>query len=236
MSGSLSKLDANQVLRAVYDDASSRLKVDAEITAQIGNVDVALDASSGDNIYISDETGANTLAVNPSGSINVNVEDININHSNDSIRVGDGTNLATTTFTSGKTGLDVNLINANLNTNSKQVPTGPTALVYGTLSSVNPGDNQIVVSHTIPSGIQIFYLQKIYLSGNQNSTYTIYLNGNTLIRTRMAHTQFSDTKDLNTSTAFGLKLIAGDNVVVKAENNGTTVGTFDVTLQLTELE
>lgn len=69
MSTPISKQDANQVLRLAFDDATGRLKTDAEVTATIGTVDVAIDAAGGDNISISD--GTNTLSVNPDGSINV---------------------------------------------------------------------------------------------------------------------------------------------------------------------
>lgn len=66
-----SKLDANQVLRESFDDATRRLRVDAEITAEIGELDVAIDAAGGDNIAITDPTGTNYLLPNSDGSINV---------------------------------------------------------------------------------------------------------------------------------------------------------------------
>lgn len=63
------KLDANQVLKRAYDEVKNRLRVDAEVTATIGTVDVAIDAAGGDNIAISD--GVDTLVINPNGSINI---------------------------------------------------------------------------------------------------------------------------------------------------------------------
>lgn len=66
-----SKQDANQVIRLAFDDATQRLRTDAIVTATIGSVDVIIDAAGGDNIAISD--GVDTMAVNPDGSINVNV-------------------------------------------------------------------------------------------------------------------------------------------------------------------
>lgn len=100
------KLDADQVLRRAYDEGSNRLRVDAEISASIG--DVILSAATS-NIAISD--GTDTLLINPDGSLNVNVL---LNHADDSVRLGDGTNLFTGTVNGPKTGLDVNLINTNL--------------------------------------------------------------------------------------------------------------------------
>lgn len=64
-----SKLNADLVLRRAFDVASGKLKVDAEVTATIGNVDVVIDAASGDNIAISD--GTDVMAVNADGSINI---------------------------------------------------------------------------------------------------------------------------------------------------------------------
>lgn len=55
------KLDANQVLKRAFDDSNDRIKVDAEITATLGTVEVV------------------------------------INHTNDSIRLGDGTDLTNVT-------------------------------------------------------------------------------------------------------------------------------------------
>jgi hypothetical protein len=83
------KLDASQVIRRAYDEPNNRLRVDAQVSATIGTVDVVIDAASGDNIKISD--GVNTLIVNPDGSINVMTE---LSHINDSVSIGDGINLA----------------------------------------------------------------------------------------------------------------------------------------------
>lgn len=71
-----SQLDQQQILQRVMDEANDRLRVDAEVTATIGVVDV------------------------------------NIDHINDSIRIGDGSNLVTTTTSGPKVGLDVNIISS----------------------------------------------------------------------------------------------------------------------------
>lgn len=84
------KLDANQVIKQAYDEPNKRIRVDAVVTASIGevkiidsdnnelqinpdgsiNTNVVIDASS-DNIAISD--GTNTLVINPDGSINAGI-------------------------------------------------------------------------------------------------------------------------------------------------------------------
>lgn len=66
----LSPKDADQVLRAVMDDSNNRLRVDAEITAVV--TDLEIRASSGDNIAITNQDGINTLRVETDGSVNTN--------------------------------------------------------------------------------------------------------------------------------------------------------------------
>jgi len=62
------KLDANQVLKRAFDDANDRIKVEAEVSATIGTVEVVIDHAN-DSIKIGD--GTDLLAVNTNGSINV---------------------------------------------------------------------------------------------------------------------------------------------------------------------
>lgn len=69
------KLDSNQVIKSVFDEANNRLRTDATINGDIV------------------------------------IGDIEISQVDDSIRIGDGTNLITATQDAGKTGLDVNIIN-----------------------------------------------------------------------------------------------------------------------------
>lgn len=87
------KLDSDQVIRRVYDEPNNKLRVDAEVTAVIGVVDVIIDAASGDNIAIADATGTNYLNINPDGSINANIGNISLDAADDSVAIGDGTDL-----------------------------------------------------------------------------------------------------------------------------------------------
>jgi len=90
------KLDADQVLRRAYDETENRLRVDAEITATIGDIDVHITAASGDNISIVNADGTDPLVINPDGSINV-VTDTELDQADDSVAIGDGTTLVTVT-------------------------------------------------------------------------------------------------------------------------------------------
>lgn len=66
-------LDQNQILQRSFEESEDRLRVAAEVTATLGTVECVIDASSGDNIAIANQNGSNFLAVNPDGSLNVNV-------------------------------------------------------------------------------------------------------------------------------------------------------------------
>lgn len=97
----VSKLDQEQIIKSAFDEANQRLRVDATLTASIGDVSIVdantgdpmtvnpdgsintnvtgslqieVSAADGDNIAISD--GTNTLVVNPDGSINVDTANL----------------------------------------------------------------------------------------------------------------------------------------------------------------
>lgn len=115
-----SQLDGNQVLQGAFDDATGKLRVDATVSAVIGDVKITdndgddlqinpdgslnvsltgstaieIDAADGDNIAISD--GTNTASVNPDGSLNATVTatdlDIrNLSFANDKVDVSGST-------------------------------------------------------------------------------------------------------------------------------------------------
>ena len=83
-------LSADQTIVRAYDETNNRHRVDAQVTAVIGAVDVVIDAASGDNIAIRDSDG-NELGINANGSINVIVQDIVLDYTNDSVTVYQGT-------------------------------------------------------------------------------------------------------------------------------------------------
>lgn len=64
-------LDANNVIKKVYDPSTESLKTTAVASFVGGEVDINISAADGDNIAISD--GTNSVVVNPDGSLNVNV-------------------------------------------------------------------------------------------------------------------------------------------------------------------
>lgn len=95
-----STLDANQVLQFAFDEESGKLRTDASFS---GGLTINLDPST-DGMYIGDPDTGNTLEVNPDGSINTNVA---IDHVNDSVRLGNGTDFITSTTVGPAKTLDV---------------------------------------------------------------------------------------------------------------------------------
>jgi hypothetical protein len=64
-------LDAAQVVKRAYDEPNNRFRVDAQVSAVIGTVDVIINAAT-DNIAIADASTGYKLTVNSDGTINVN--------------------------------------------------------------------------------------------------------------------------------------------------------------------
>lgn len=99
-------LDANQVIQSVYDPTENRLRVDTEVVTTVsGEAEVSIDAAD-DSIKIGNGTG-DFLAVNPDGSINVNVltfQGIYRSTFNEisSVSSGSLTNIVTYTVPAGK--------------------------------------------------------------------------------------------------------------------------------------
>jgi hypothetical protein len=64
------KLDQNHITQRVFDENTDRLRVDAEVTASIGEVIIEAEDS---NIAIKDPSNGNVLHINADGSIDSNV-------------------------------------------------------------------------------------------------------------------------------------------------------------------
>ena len=65
-----SRLDANQVLQGAFDEATGRLRTDAEATIVNADIDITLTAED-DTVSIGDFSSGAKLKINPNGSINI---------------------------------------------------------------------------------------------------------------------------------------------------------------------
>lgn len=216
------KLDANQVLIRSYDEPNNRLRVDASVTAVMGAVDVIIDAASGDNIKISD--GHDTLLVNSDGSINVVVEAITISAATDSIRLGDGTNLTTTTTVGSKVGLDVNVITSSVNN---------TLYLFNQINAVSAGVLTTIITYTVPITAMSMRLQRINCSGDNVSKYLIYINGVIIDITRTYFgSELNTSFDYTDASNVGRALIIGDKVEVKVIHQRPSLSDYNAKIQI----
>lgn len=132
-------LDYSQVIQQVFDEATDRLRVDAVVTASIGEVKI----TDGTNDATITQVGAKYgLDVNVLNDIYVD-----ISHTDDSIRLGDGTNLITSTAVGPKQGLDVNIINA-LNVDIDGTTSTPDSIItVGSIDGTTTGLKYLFVNN-----------------------------------------------------------------------------------------
>jgi len=168
------KLDANQVLKQSFDESQDRLRVDATVSASVGDVmikdqdgdflnvnpdgsintnivspiTVQIDAAGGDNIAISD--GTNTANVNPDGSLDVNiVNPVNVELSaadgDSSLSVGTEDGTVSGTQHVLKVGPDL-----NLRVKDEEANTTLTSIDNNLIKSDT--DNVIITASVLPTG------------------------------------------------------------------------------------
>ncbi len=133
-----------------------------------------------------------------------------------------GLNSLRTTLTGGGAGIS-----------TTQQPFGETLLFYGNSLNLALGSSDNVIQYVVPTGPTVF-MQKIYFSGTQVGTAIVYKNGVELLKVRLSPAVFTQVIDFATGSAFGVKLITGDEINVEAINNGNNIADFDVSLQLME--
>lgn len=183
------ELDSTQVLRHVFDETQDRLRVDAAVSMDAGQLDVVIDQAD------------------------------------DSIRIGDGTNLVTTTQDSGKVALDVNIISSDI-LNAKLTPNGTTISTYNEITSVSSSSLTVITTYTVPS-IGSFYLVRTEYSGNNIATYYLTINDVVIDK---KNTYFSGnldtTTDFNATLSLGLEVYAGDIIQTKVIHSRPNPGDF----------
>lgn len=150
MSGPYTKLDMEQVIKRSFDEPNDRLRVDAEVTATIGSVDVIIDAASGDNIKISD--GVHDLKINPDGSIDANT---NVRASTGDSVIAVGTEDGTESGTQHALKVDSN---KDLHTTDTQV-----------LAKLNTGVNTLIGNTFVKVAYDEFNVLSKDLDGNLTS-------------------------------------------------------------------
>lgn len=186
-----------------------------------------------------------------------------ITHTDDSIRLGDGTKLTTATSLAGKVGLDVNVINevdirdlnastdnvaisdgvdqleilpdGSINVNALPSSNATSVNKYGEVSSVASGIETTMITHIAVGGRKT-YLQRVDSSGENIADYKVKVNGVTIDRRR---TNFGD--NLNAEFIFegylnpGLEIAVGAVVTVTVIHSRGSSADFNGKIQLLEV-
>lgn len=109
---------------------------------------------------------------------------------------------------------------------------GNTVNTYNEVSSVSSGVLTPVSSYTVPGG-KTATVERIYISSDTVSEFSIFVNTVQVDIKRLYWSQFDGTLDY-VSSGIGFKLLSGDVITVKAIHNRPDVATFDSRIQVVE--
>lgn len=109
-------------------------------------------------------------------------------------------------------------------------PSGQTDLQYGETLGLLTSASYNVINYTVSGNDE--YVQKIYFSGTQVGTAVVYKNSIALLKIRLSPATYTQVLDLATGSAFGLRLVSGDNIKVEVINNSNNPADFNITMQL----
>lgn len=147
--------------------------------------------------------------------------EVSINHTEDSIRLGDGTNFLTSTTFGGKTALDVNIIDS---------PEGSSVNDFNDVTSVATSVLTTINTYTVPVGTTGIFKQ-VAVSGTNIAKYEVLLNGSVIDR---AYTYFG--APLSVEFKFNdTTLAAGDIILVRVIHNRPNTGDFNARIQVQEV-
>lgn len=135
----------------------------------------------------------------------------------------------TATETSGKVGLDVNVLNPS------GVSSGTAVNTYNQVTGVVNSVETTITSYTVPAATTS-YLQIVEVSGTNIADYKVKLNGSTISR---KYTNFgSDLSEnftfSNSSGLSGLILGTGDTISVTVIHNRAALGDFNSNILVVE--
>lgn len=187
-----------------------------------------------------------------------------INHTDDSIRLGDGTNFITSTTIGPKNGYDIYVINEDLDIRDLDASQDSVAIKdsdgdqlgintdgstntrininpnlsglqkYGEINSLTSGSETTIISH-IAVGGRTTYLQAVSVSGDNIAKYRVKING-LIIETKRTYFGGDLDKNFNFNGEMnpGLQVSVGDIITVTVEHDRPMVGDFNGKIQYLE--
>ena len=160
-------------------------------------------------------------AANNSLRVSLTDTSLAINHAQDSIKVGDGTDLLAVNSDGS-----INVVTTTDNPDEEIVSE------FSSISSVISGSNTTLLTYTVPL-VKTGYLQRIEIGGNNIGTYEIYFNS---VLSGRKRTYFggslSDVFNFEGGIKRGFKLLAGTIVQLKVLHNRPYLGDFEARLQV----
>lgn len=191
------------------NDGKYRLAVDAQITANIGNVNVDLDGvgPSGDNVYLVDNITGNKFKINADGSIDTNVELDALDGDNVAIKDSNGDELD---------------INNDGSINTKIID--PTITnIFNEITNVSSAIPTTIISYVAPADIKLL---QIDVSGTNIAYFEVLING-ILNAKKYTHFQLlNETFNFNN----GLSVLLGQTILVRVTHNRPDVGNFNANI------
>lgn len=113
-------------------------------------------------------------------------------------------------------------------------PSASSTYVYAEVTNVAPGVETVITSYTAVGGD---YLQQVSVSGTNVAEFRVYKNGAVMDKTYTSFTEYNEWFDYFTGNDNnpGLKLIAGDVIIIKGLQNRSSTCSFNAVIQILEV-
>lgn len=159
-----------------------------------------------------------------------------IDQTNDSIAIGDGATLYSSTKTTGKNSLDVNLTNSSINFSTSPTPASNavTKFKYAEVDNVPSGITTTVISYTVPANTKTI-LQRVLVAGENVAKYQVFFNSSVIATRRTMYTNLNEQFEFSQPSNNGAILVSGDIITITALHTQTSVSSFEATLQILEI-
>jgi len=216
------------------------------------------------SVYDVDKNCLRVCVVDTSGGPGGGIE-VAIHHTEDSVRLGNGTDFITSTTLSGKIGCDVYIINEDLDIRDLSSLQDNVAIAdsdgdqleilsdgsivtrntisnninglkkYNEISSLASGIEATIVTHTVVGGRRTF-IQRASVSGDNIAKYRVKINGTTIDLKRV-HFGGDLEKEFVFNGEFnpGFEVFVGDVVTVTVIHPRPQVGDFNGKIQYIEV-
>jgi len=172
-----SDLDEQQIIQQAYDSDLQRLRVDAEVTAVVGDIEISSSTSS---ITIGNPNNGNTLDVNPDGSINV---DVILAPTSDTVSIG---NKAGTNFLAVNPDGSINVTSTGSSTVSGTVETNLNGLNVWQTSQYSVGTSAVQLAPT-PLSVR----SSISIKANNTLNSLVYIGDSAAVTTTTGYALFN---------------------------------------------